>query len=111
MHRWKQRFTCLDCAHSAWREVMTDTWAPKPEPTQLMAGGFYCSYCGARRYLVVQVELLAGRWTDAFKDEGMRIVLMEFELSAGRDVEIRAAIRKRILRSTPVAAGHRPDTR
>ncbi len=74
---------------------MTDTWAPKPEPTRLMAGGFYCSYCGARRYLVVQVELLVGRWTDAFKAEGMRLGLIDFEESAARDVEIRIAISTR----------------
>lgn len=94
MPRWKQRFVCLACCHSAWREVETDIYQRPPDPTKLEVGGFYCSMCGARQYRVHQCELLAGRWTDAFKPGGMRLGLMTFELSAGRDVEVLSAVRK-----------------
>lgn len=91
MPRWKQRFVCLACAHSAWREVLTEALEPRPNVERLEAGGFYCGMCSARRYKVVQVELVAGRWSDAFQPGGMRVGLMTFELSAGRDLELREA--------------------
>lgn len=94
MPRWKQRFVCLECAHSAWREVLTEAFEPQPDVRHLQSGGFYCSMCGARRYNVIQVELLAGRWTDAFKPGGMRLGLVSFELSAARDVEVQQAVRE-----------------
>ncbi|MGH8524215.1 MAG: hypothetical protein ACREXY_08375, partial [Gammaproteobacteria bacterium] len=101
MPRWKQRFVCLECCHSAWREVETEAFAAAPNPTKLEAGGFYCSYCFARRYRVHQVKLLAGRWADAFKIEGMRGGHMTFDQSAARDVEIRQAIEKRDRANSP----------
>lgn len=91
MPRWKQRFVCVECAHSAWREVITDALEPPPNARTLEARGFYCSACGARKYRVFQVALLAGRWNDAFQPGGMRLGAMNFRGSAVRDVELQKA--------------------
>lgn len=91
MPRWKQRFVCLACAHSAWREVETEVLSTPPDPRALEARGFYCSACGQRRYRVFQVQLLAGRWTDAFRVGGMRLGAIGFQDSAQRDVELQQA--------------------
>jgi hypothetical protein len=104
MPRWKQRFVCLACAHSAWREVVTEPLGAAPQPARLMERGFYCSMCGARRYLVIQVELLAGRWADAFRIGGMRLGPVTFELSAARDAEIMDAHRQERERKRPADA-------
>lgn len=95
MPRWKQRFVCLECAHSAWREVMTDAFdRDPPNIRKLEARGFYCSFCGTRHYRVIQVQLPTGRWSDAFKPGGMVMGLMEFNLSARRDADIHEALQK-----------------
>lgn len=93
MCRWKQRFVCLSCCHSAWREVTTEVFERPPDTTKLEAGGFYCSMCGARQYRVLQVELLPGRWTDAFKPGGMQLGLMTFERSLERDLQVSKALK------------------
>lgn len=47
MSRWKQRFVCLKCAHSAWREVVTEPLSLAPQAATLMVRGVYCSMCNA----------------------------------------------------------------
>ena len=51
--------------------------------------------------------MVGGRWSDAFKIEGMRGGAITFDLSAGRDVEIRQAIAKRDLKEK---AARSPET-